>query len=79
VLAELGATGDLPPREELRLGDELLSGYADEASVPEAASLHWHVAATLLVRHAAKSISRFRPRALERIEAVVGRAEEVIS
>ena len=79
VLADHSAIGDLPLREELRLGDELLSGYADEASVPEAASLHWHVAATLLVRHAAKSVSRFRPRALARIEAVLGRAEEVIS
>jgi Ser/Thr protein kinase RdoA (MazF antagonist) len=79
VLANLGAIGDLPLREELRLGEELLTGYADEATVPETASLRWHVAATLLVRHAAKSVSRFRPRALARIEAVLGRAEELIS
>jgi aminoglycoside phosphotransferase len=79
VLASLGAIGDLPPREELRLREELLAGYAEEATVPEAASLRWHVAATLLVRHAAKSVSRFRPPVLARIEAVLGRAEELIS
>jgi aminoglycoside phosphotransferase len=79
ALANLGAVEDLPLREELRLGEELLAGYADEATVPETASLRWHVAATLLVRHAAKSVSRFRPRALTRIEAVLGRAEELIS
>jgi aminoglycoside phosphotransferase len=79
TLAHLAAVGDLPLREELRLGDELLTGYADEGTVPEAGTLRWHVAATLLVRHAAKSVSRFRPRALARIEAVLGRAEELIS
>jgi aminoglycoside phosphotransferase len=79
ALANLGAIGDLAPREELRLGEALLAGYAEEATVPETASLRWHVAATLLVRHAAKSVSRVRPRALARIEAVLARAEELIS
>jgi Ser/Thr protein kinase RdoA (MazF antagonist) len=79
ALANLGALGELPVREELRLAHELLAGYAGEATVPAAESLEWHVAATLLVRHAAKSLSRFRPRALARIEAVLARAEEQIS
>jgi aminoglycoside phosphotransferase len=79
ALANLGALGELPIREELGLAHELLTGYAGEATVPAAASLEWHVAATLLVRHAAKSLSRFRPRALARMEAVLARAEEQIS
>jgi Ser/Thr protein kinase RdoA (MazF antagonist) len=78
VLAHRGALGDLPVREEIMLSHELLSGYARERTVPEAGSLRWHVAATLLVRHAAKSLSRFRPRALARIEALLARAEELI-
>jgi hypothetical protein len=78
-LAHLGALGDLGVREERRLGQELLEGYAGERAVPDAASLRWHVAATLLARHAAKSLSRFRPRALRRIGAVLTRAEELIA
>jgi Phosphotransferase enzyme family len=79
ALANLGALEELSRREELRLADELLTGYADGGTVPETASLSWYVAATLLVRHAAKSVSRHRPRAVARIEAVLGRAEELIS
>jgi Ser/Thr protein kinase RdoA (MazF antagonist) len=79
ALANLGALGELPVHEELSLGYELLSGYARDATVPDAETLEWHVAAALLVRHAAKSLSRFRPRALARIEAVLARAEEQIA
>jgi Ser/Thr protein kinase RdoA (MazF antagonist) len=79
TLAHLAATGELTVREELTLGRELLNGYAEEASVPETRSLDWHVAATLLVRHAAKSLSRFRPRAMARIEVLLARAEELIA
>lgn len=78
-LANLGALGDLSVRKEQALGYELLAGYAGEATVPEAESLEWHLAAALLVRHAAKSLSRFRPRALARIEAVLARAEGQIA
>jgi aminoglycoside phosphotransferase len=79
ALANLGALGELPIRDELRLAHELLTGYAGEATVPAADALEWHVAAALLVRHAAKSLSRYRPRALGRIEAVLARAEEQIA
>jgi Ser/Thr protein kinase RdoA (MazF antagonist) len=79
TLAHFAATGELTVREELSLSQELLSGYAAEASVPEARSLDWHVAATLLVRHAAKSLSRYRPRAMARIEGLLSRAEELIA
>jgi aminoglycoside phosphotransferase len=78
-LTQLGALGDLGLRDELGLGHELLTGYAGERPVPDGASLRWHVAATLLARHAAKSLSRFRPRALRRIEVVLARAEELIA
>jgi Ser/Thr protein kinase RdoA (MazF antagonist) len=78
-LAHLSALGDLPIREELRLGDELLAGYGAERPVPEARPLRWHVAATLLARHAAKSLTRFRPRAIGRLEALLARAEELIA
>jgi aminoglycoside phosphotransferase len=76
ALAYLGALGDLSVRDEERLGLALLSGYAGERPPPEPGSLRWHVAATLLVRHAAKAVSRFRPRGLARVEAVLARAEE---
>jgi Phosphotransferase enzyme family len=79
VLAHLGALGDITVREELRLSQELVTGYAEVRAVPDASSLRWHVAATLLVRHAAKSLSRFRPRSLARIEALLARAEELIA
>jgi hypothetical protein len=79
ALTQLGALGELTVREELSLGDELLAGYAEGATVPEAGSLGWHVAATLLVRHAAKSLSRFRPRGLARLDALLARAEELIA
>ena len=46
-------------REELSLGQELLEGYAGERAVPEASSLRWHVAATLLVRARRQEPSRF--------------------
>jgi aminoglycoside phosphotransferase len=78
-LAQLVALGDLAGREEQTLGGALLEGYVGQRAVPDTASLRWHVAATLLVRHAAKSLSRFRPRALARIEAVLARAEELIA
>jgi aminoglycoside phosphotransferase len=79
ALAYLGALGELSAREEERLGDELLTGYAGEGPLPAPGSLRWHVAATLLVRHAAKAVSRFRPRGLARVEAVLARAEEWIA
>ena len=79
VLTHLGALGDLPVRDELDLSEELLAGYALKRTVPDAETLRWHVAATLLVRHAAKSLSRFRPRAAERLDALLARAEELIA
>lgn len=79
MLAQLGAAGSLPVAEELRLSDELLAGYGAERTLPDPGTLDWHLAATLLVRHAAKSLSRFRPRAMVRIEVLLARAEELIA
>ena len=79
-LAYLGALGRLDRSAERALARALLAGYARAgAPAPCRGSLRWHVAATLLARHAATAVSRFRPGGLERLEAVLGRAEDLIA
>ncbi len=78
-LAHLQALGALAAPFEERLRRELLAGYARCGALPNEATLRWHVAATLLVRHAAASVSRYRPRALHRLTAILARAEELVA
>lgn len=78
-LAYSAVVGRLPAPDERALGRALMTGYRAVASPPGLGSLRWHVAATLLVRHAATAVTRFRPRGLSRLEAVLDRAEEVLA
>ncbi|HKF80397.1 MAG TPA: phosphotransferase [Thermoleophilaceae bacterium] len=78
-LAHLEALGALAAPFEERLRRGLLTGYARSGALPDEATLRWHVAATLLVRHAATSVSRYRPRALRRLAAILARAEELVA
>jgi hypothetical protein len=78
-LAYSSVLGHLPAADESTLGRALLAGYRAAAPAPCPGSLRWHVAATLLVRHAATAVTRFRPRGLSRLGAVLGRAEDVLS
>jgi len=78
-LAYASAVGDLPARAAHSLGRALLAGYGRAGTPRCGGSLRWHLAATLLARNAATAVSRYRPRGLDRLEAVLGRAEEELS
>jgi aminoglycoside phosphotransferase len=78
-LAYAAVLGQLPATAERELGRALLAGYGRGATPPRDGALRWHVAATLLARNAATAVSRCRRSGLERLDAVLGRAEEELA
>ncbi len=49
----------------------LLRGYAEVAPLPDRAALRWYTAASVLARVALPAVSRFRPRALAQLRALL--------
>ena len=49
----------------------LLRGYAEVAPMPDRAALRWYTAASVLARVALPAVSRFRPRALAQLRALL--------
>jgi Ser/Thr protein kinase RdoA (MazF antagonist) len=49
----------------------LLTGYGEVARTPDRAALRWHTAASVLARIALPAVSRFRPRALAQLRALL--------
>jgi Ser/Thr protein kinase RdoA (MazF antagonist) len=78
-LAHSTVLGRLAPADARDLGAALLAGYSAAAPPVCRGTLRWHVAATLLVRHAATAVARFRPLGLGRLDAMLDRAEEELA
>ncbi len=57
------------PRREAAAA--LLAGYGEVTPTPDRAALRWHTAASLLARVALPAVSRFRPRALAQLRALL--------
>lgn len=55
----------------------LLRGYAAVAPLPDRAALRWYTAASVLARVALPAVSRFRPRALAQLRALLDAGTEL--
>ena len=78
VLARLLAarvTGRITAAEERALAAALLAGYAAVRRPPDAASLRWHTAASVLARVALPAVSRVREPLLRRLVPLLEAAE----
>jgi len=70
--------GRLDQARERRLGAALLDGYAEAGTLPSAAALRWHTAATLLTRRVAKTVVRVRAKRLGRLPGIIADARELL-
>ncbi len=69
----------LASREQDAFAAALLGGYGAVASVPDAAALRWHTAASALARVAVPAVGRVRPTALARLAPMLRAAEELMA
>ena len=71
--ADLGQVlaGLLTVRVRREAAAALLRGYAEVARTPDRASLRWYTAASVLARVALPAVSRFRPRTLAQLRALL--------
>jgi hypothetical protein len=67
-------TGDLSAAEERALGSAVLAGYAGVRTLPDDASLRWHMAAALFAERALRSLNRMREAGLRRLPEVLADA-----
>jgi Ser/Thr protein kinase RdoA (MazF antagonist) len=70
--------GALPAGSAAASGGALLRGYEQFAELPSADALRWYTAAALLVERAARAVHRVRPRALERLAAILDDGHRVL-
>ena len=69
--------GRITAADERALAAALLDGYAAVRRPPDAASLRWHTAASVLARVALPAVNRVRAPLLRRLVALLEAAEAV--